>query len=176
MGDVAQANQYQLQGNLNDEFMHLYLAIRNAYSKYGVSDKFTQALKQFTEYFYHQAIRLKQYRSLRSKLIRNAQTSGDPQRCELFSDGKMASFIYALPVKKSISSELFDGNINVLTVDHGALQISQKSPIKYKLHHQRLTLGQSTITLSGSDQETYFQAKTHVAVFLSISCNDVICS
>ncbi|MCK5919227.1 MAG: hypothetical protein KAG34_12430 [Cocleimonas sp.] len=174
MGDVAQANQYQLQGSLNDEFTHFYLAIRNAYSKYGVGRKFTQALRQFAEYFYHQAIRLKQYRALRSKLMRNAQTSGDSQRCELFSDGKITGFLYALPAKKSISSELFDGNINILTVDHGALQISKKAPIKYKLHHQRLTLGQSSINLCTPKHATYFQAKTNVTVFFNISFNGVI--
>ncbi|MCK5810994.1 MAG: hypothetical protein KAH00_07880 [Cocleimonas sp.] len=174
MGDIAQANQYQLQGGLNDEFTDFYLAIRKAYGKHGVGSKFTQALKQFAEYFYYQAIRLKQYRSLRSKLMRNAQTSGDSQRCELFSDGKIAGFLYALPAKNSISSELFDGNINILTVDHGALQISKKTPIKYKLHHQRLTLGQSSINLCTPDQETYFQAKTNVTIFLSISFNGVI--
>jgi hypothetical protein len=174
MGEVAQANQYQLQGGLNDEFMRFYLAIRNAHSKYGVGSKFTQALRQFAEYFYHQAIRLKQYRALRSKLMRNAQTSGDSQRCELFSNGKMAGFLYALPAKDSISSEFFDGNINILTVDHGALQIKQKTPIKYKLHHLRLTLGQSSINLYTPDKKIYFQAKTNVTVFLSISFNDVI--
>jgi hypothetical protein len=175
MGEVAQAHQFQLQGSLNNEFMNFYLAIRKAYGKYGSSCKFVQALKQFAEYFYHQAIKVKQYRTLRSKLMRNAQTSGDSQRCELFSDGRMTGFLYALPVKNSVSTELFDGNINILTVDHGALQITQKSPIKYKHHHQRLTLGQSSICLSTADKETYFHAKTNVAVFLSISCNDVIC-
>jgi hypothetical protein len=174
MGEVAQANQYQLQGSLNNAFMNFYLAIQQSYRKHGFSAQFTQALKQFSEYFYRQAIKVKQYRELRTNLINNTLASQQPQRCELFSDGKMTGFLYALPVKSSISTELFDGNVNILTVDHGALQITQKAPIKYKLHHQRLTSGQSSICLSTEKKETHFQAKTNIAVFLSISCNDMI--
>jgi len=174
MGEVAQAHQYQLQGSLNNEFMRFYLAISNAYGKHGTSRQFSRSLKQFAEYFYYQATKKKQYRDLRATLMKHAQVSGDSQRCELFSDGKMTGFLYALPSKNIISSKLFDGNVNILTVDHGALQVSQKSPIKYKLHHQRLTLGQSSICLSNAKKETYFQAKTNIAMFLSVSCNDVM--
>ncbi len=169
-----QTDQYQLKNSLNDEFMSFYLTIRNAYRKYGTSGKFTQALKQFTEYFYHQVIKKKQYKNLRSKLMQNVRVSGDSQRYELFSDGKMTGVLYALPAKNSLSTNLLDGNINILTVDHGALQIEQPAPIKYRLHHQRLTLGQSSICLNTAEKETRFQAKTRVAVFLCISCNDVI--
>jgi hypothetical protein len=159
---------------LNHAFINFYLAIQQSYKKHGLSSQFTHTLKQFSEYFYRQAIKVKQYRDLRSKLIKNTKTSQQSQRCELFSDGKMTGFLYALPVKSSISTELFDGNVNILTVDHGALQITQKSPIKYKLHHQRLTSGQSSICLSTEEKETYFQARTNIAVFLSISCNDML--
>ncbi|MCK5813913.1 MAG: hypothetical protein KAH03_06630 [Cocleimonas sp.] len=174
MGEVMHTDQYQLKNSLNDEFMSFYLAIRNAYRRYGSSCKFSQVLKQFSEYFYHQVAKKKQYKRLRSRLMRSAQTSRDSQRYELFSDGKMTGFLYALPAKDCISTDLLDGNISILTVDHGALQIEQKTNIQYRLHHQRLTHGQSSICLNTTNRETCFQAKTSVAVFLCVSCNDVI--
>ncbi len=176
MGEVMHTDQYQLKNSLNNEFMSFYLSIRNAYRRHGSSGQFAQALKQFAEYFYHQITKKKQYKELRTKLMTTAQTSRDSQRYELFSDGKMTGFLYALPAKDCISTDLLDGNINILTVDHGALQIQQQTPIKYRLHHQRLTLGQSAICLNTAKRETCFQAKTSVAVFLCVSCNDVIYS
>jgi len=174
MGEVMHTDQYQLKNSLNNEFMSFYLSIRNAYRKHGSSCKFAQSLKQFAEYFYHQIVKRKQYKNLRTKLMNNAQTSRDSQRYELFSDGKMTGFLYALPAKDCFSTDLSDGNINILTVDHGALQIKQQAAIKYRLHHQRLTHGQSSICVNTPDSETCFQAKTSVAVFLLISCNDMI--
>ena len=174
MGEVMQTDQYRLKNCLNDDFMSFYLTIRNAYRKYGASGKFTQVLKQFTEYLYYQVIKKKQYKNLRSKLIKKVKISEESQRYELFSDKKMTGFLYALPAKKSLSINLLSGKINILTVDHGALQIEQPAPIKYRLHHRCLTLGQSSIYWKTEENNTCFKAKTRVAVFLYISCNDVL--
>ena len=172
MGELMYAEQHLLQNSLSNEFMRLYSAVSEAYRKYGHSSKCIQALKQFANYFYQQAIQKKQYKSLRSQLINNVHTSGMAQKCELFYDDKISGCLYALPATSIISDELLKGNVNILTIDHGAMQIEQ-SASKFRMLSERLTLGQSSINIKSEDKKISFHAKTNVAVFLCISCNQI---
>ena len=172
MGELIYTGQAVLQNSLNREFMRLYLAISNTCHKYGHSPKCTHILKQFAEYFYRQTIQKRPYKDLRSKMIKNTLTSGSTQKCKIFSDEKISGYLYALPAKNSISSRHLKGNINILTIDHGAIQIEPQSTNKFTMQSQRLTLGQSAIAMKVKDTQTSFRAKTNVSIFLCISCNE----
>ena len=169
MGELIYADQPVLQNSLSNEFLRLYMAIKDAYHKHGKSSKCIQALKQFINYFYRQTIQKKQYTDLRSQLIDNVHNTGASQRCEFFSDDKITGSLYALPATDSISLKKLKGNVNILTIDHGAVQIEQDAT-KFRLLSERLTIGQSSINLK-SDKQIRFHAKTNVAVFMCISCN-----
>ncbi|HIO92029.1 MAG TPA: hypothetical protein EYG68_04195 [Leucothrix mucor] len=173
MGEAMYADQYLLQNILNNEFMRLYLSISNTYRKHGHSSKCTRVLKQFAEYFYRQAIQKKQYQVLRSQMINNTLSSGTPQRCEIFSNEKISGCLYALPSNQSISAKLLKGNINILTVNHGAMQIENKASKKFTMPSQCLTLGQSVTAMKTKDINTHFRAKTSVTVFLCVSCSEI---
>lgn len=170
MGELIYADQSVLQNSLSNEFLRLYKAIRDAYLKYGQSSKCIEALKQFVNYFYRQTIQKKQYTDLRSQLINNVNRSGTSQRCEFFSDENITGSLYALPATDSISLERLQGNVNILTMDHGAVQIEQSST-KFRLLSERLTIGQSAINIKSEDKHVRFYAKTNVAVFMCVSCN-----
>jgi len=172
MGERIYANQPVLQNSLNHEFMRLYLSISNACNKYGHSPKCSHILKQFAAYFYRQTIQKKQYKTLRSQMIRNTLMSGTSQKCEIFSDEKINGYLYALPSKNAISSTHLTGNINMLIIDHGAIQIEKQLNHKFTMPSQRLTTGQSTISIKEKDTQTSFRAKTNVSIFLCVSCNE----
>ena len=170
MGELIYDNQPLLQNSLNHEFIRLYLSINNAYHKYGHSPKCSHILRQFTEYFYRQTIQKRQYKNLRSQMIKNTLMSGTSQKCELFSNEKITGYLYSLPATNVISSKNLEGNINILTIDHGAIQVEPQTTSKFTMQSQRLTLGQSAITMKATDSQTNFRAKTNVSIFLCISC------
>ncbi len=174
MGELIYTDQAVLQDSLSRDFIRLYSAISNAYYKHGYSPKYTQILKQFAEYFYRQTIQKKQYQSLRAQMIKNTLTSATSQKCGIFADEKISGYLYALPAKNVISSKNLQGNINILTIGHGAIQVEQPSTCKLNLLSQRLTLGQSAITMKANDTQTNFRAKTNVSIFLCISCHEEV--
>ncbi|MCK5901562.1 MAG: hypothetical protein KAG28_00310 [Cocleimonas sp.] len=169
MGELIYSNQQGLQRSLNKEFIRLYSIIQNTYHKHGSSDQCSKILKQFAEYFYRQTIKRKPYLTLRSQLIRDVQTRKESQKHTFFSNETISGCLYALPVSNSLSLDRLKGDINILTLDYGAIQIEQQTPHRFKRHSQRLTTGQSFIGIKNTQHDTQFYAKTNVALFLSIA-------
>lgn len=172
MGELIYPDQRLLQSSLSLELFRLYNAICDNYKRFGASSRFIRALKQLSWSFFRHITQLKHYQNLRTQVLDDVQSKQTPVKCELFEDDKISGCLYALPASNSLLSEQLEGNVNILTIDHGAIQIENPDAnSKFRFQSQRLTHGQSSVNLKDGAHDLNFKAKTNIALFLCISCN-----